>query len=54
MEFFPKVVFILPILGQSVPITETIVVTWGIMLGLMICGYLAGKNLEKYQLVFRM
>lgn len=47
MEFFPKVVFILPILGQSIPITETIVVTWGIMLGLMILGYVAGKNLEK-------
>lgn len=47
MEFFPKVVFVLYILGKSIPITETVVVTWGIMAVLIILAYLAGKNVEE-------
>ncbi|MDD4568910.1 MAG: F0F1 ATP synthase subunit A [Tepidanaerobacteraceae bacterium] len=47
MEFFPKVVFVLFILGESISITETVVVTWGIMLVLMIIAFLVGRNFEK-------
>lgn len=46
MEFFPKVVFTLRIKDTSIPITETVVVTWGIMLMLIIFGYFVGKNLK--------
>ncbi|MCR4429758.1 MAG: F0F1 ATP synthase subunit A [Tepidanaerobacteraceae bacterium] len=47
MEFFPKVIFIIPLYGMKIPVTETVVVTWGIMAGLMAFGYAAGKNLER-------
>lgn len=47
MEFFPRVVFILPLFGINIPVTETVVVTWGIMAGLIIFGYVAGKNFER-------
>lgn len=47
MEFFPKVVFVFPLFGMNIPVTETVVVTWGIMAGLMIFGYVAGRNFEK-------
>jgi len=47
VEFFPRVVFVLPLFGIAVPVTETVVVTWGIMAGLMAFGYVAGKNLER-------
>lgn len=47
MEFFPKVVFILPLFGIAIPVTETVVVTWVIMAGLIAFGYFAGRNLNK-------
>ncbi len=48
MRFFPKVVFTVPLFGRTVPVTETVVVTWGIMLVLMALGFAAGKNLEQF------
>ena len=47
MEFFPKVVFVLHILGKPIPVTETVIVTWGIMAVLIVSTYLVGKNFRK-------
>jgi F-type H+-transporting ATPase subunit a len=47
VEFFPKVAYILSIMGISVPITETVAVTWGIMSVLILSAYFAGNSLKK-------
>lgn len=47
MEFFPRVVFYLPLFGIRIPVTETVVATWAVMAILISFGYLGGKNLKK-------
>ena len=46
MEFFPKVIFTFNIFGRAIPITETVVITWGIMVVLIVFGYLLGRSFE--------
>ncbi|MDN5331293.1 MAG: F-type H+-transporting ATPase subunit a [Tepidanaerobacteraceae bacterium] len=47
MEFFPRVVFYLKFLDYKVPVTETVVVTWCVMVILMVFSYFAGKSVGK-------
>ncbi|SDJ89406.1 F0F1 ATP synthase subunit A [Natronincola ferrireducens] len=46
MEFGPKVIFEIPILG-GIPITETVVNTWIIMIALTVLAILGGKTFKK-------
>lgn len=47
MEFFPKVIFSFSLWGREIPVTETVVVTWGIMAFLMVFGVFAGRGLRR-------
>ncbi|ADL08746.1 F0F1 ATP synthase subunit A [Thermosediminibacter oceani] len=53
MEFFPKVVFHWRIYNLSVPVTETVVVTWFIMAILIAVSYYAGKSIGKKSSTFQ-
>lgn len=46
MNFFPEVVFTFKFLGATVEVTETVTVTWFIMLLLILFSWFAGKRLE--------
>jgi F-type H+-transporting ATPase subunit a len=48
MDFFPKTVFTLNLFGQTIEITETVTVTWLIMLILVVFSMYAGKRLETF------
>ncbi|TYP58790.1 F0F1 ATP synthase subunit A [Thermosediminibacter litoriperuensis] len=47
MQFFPRVVFYWRVYNLSVPVTETVVVTWFIMAVLIAASYYAGKSLGR-------